>query len=107
MTANASFLVSDHQDALLIPNAALSYKPADYKPAKRRAGDMATLTVFVLVGSTPEPRRIRIGASDADNSIVTGGEVHAGDHVITAEAGKDGKKGLVLGPPGSGPPAKK
>ncbi len=59
MTANASFLVSDHKNVLLIPNAALSYKPADYKPAKRQAGDVGTLTVFVLEGSTPEPRRIK------------------------------------------------
>ncbi len=103
MTANASFLVSDHRNALLIPNAALSYKPADFKPAKRRAGDAATLTVFVLAAGKPEPRRIRIGASDADNSIVTGGELHAGDAVITADAGKDAKKGLALGPPGTGP----
>ncbi len=107
MTANASFLVSDHKSALLIPNAALSYKPADFKPTKRRAGDAGTLTVFVLKGSTPEPRRIRIGASDADSSIVTGGELHAGDQIITADVGKDGKKGLVLGPPGSGPPPAK
>ena len=104
MTANASFLVSDHRNALLIPNAALSYKPTDYKPAKRRAGDAGTLTVFVLTGSTPEARRIRIGASDADNSIVTGGELHAGDRVITADSIKDpSKKTSALGPPGTGP----
>ncbi len=101
MTANASFLVSDHRNVLLIPNAALSYKPADYKPPKRRAGDAGTLTVFVLHGSTPEARRIRIGASDAENSVVTGGDLHAGDAVITGEAAKD-KQGLTLGPPGSG-----
>jgi HlyD family secretion protein len=108
MTANASFLVSDHKNALLIPNAALSYKPTDYKPAKRQAGDAGTLTVFVLAGSTPEPRRIRIGASDADNSIVTAGDLHAGDKVITSDTIKGTPKGMVLGPPGSGQkPAKK
>ena len=106
MTANASFLVSDHRNSLLIPNAALSYKPADYKPAKRTAADAGTLTVFVLSGSNPEPRRIRIGASDADNSIVTGGDLHAGDKVIVADTVKGGPKGMVLGPPGS-QPAKK
>ena len=106
MTANASFLVSDHRNVLLIPNAALSYKPADYKPAKRTAADTGTLTVFVLTGSSPEPRRIRIGASDADNSIVTGGDLHAGDRVITADTLKGAPKGMVLGPPGSGPPKK-
>ncbi|MGI4879205.1 MAG: efflux RND transporter periplasmic adaptor subunit, partial [Janthinobacterium lividum] len=77
MTANASFLVSDHRSALLIPNAALSYKPADYKPPRRApaeaAADSGSLVVFVLNGDRPQPVRIRVGASDADNSIVTGG----------------------------------
>lgn len=106
MTANATFLVSNHAKVLLIPNAALSYKPADYKPPKRRETDADTLTVFVLAGSTPEPRRIRVGASDTDSSIVTGGELHAGDNVITADTVKSAAKGGVLGPPGSGPPKK-
>ncbi len=106
MTANATFRVADHRNVLLVPNAALSYKPADYKPARRREMDAGTLTVFVLAGSAPEPRHIRIGASDADNSIVTGGELHAGDRVITADNLKGDKKGLTLGPPGSGQPKK-
>ena len=106
MTANASFLVSDHKDALLIPNAALSYKPADYKPTRHRAGDAGTLTVFVLTGATPEPRRIRIGASDADNSIVTGGNLAAGARIITGDTLKAASKG-GLGAPSSGSSAKK
>ena len=102
MTANASFLVSDHKRALLIPNAALSYKPTDYKPPKRQAGDATTLTVFVLVGSTPEPRRIRIGASDADSSIAISGDLRVGDKVITSDTIKGAAKGMTFGPPGSG-----
>ncbi|QYE34670.1 efflux RND transporter periplasmic adaptor subunit [Polymorphobacter sp. PAMC 29334] len=103
MTANASFLVSDHKDTLLIPNAALSYKPADYKPAKRKPGEPLSdgLTVFVLKGSTPEPVRIKIGASDADNSIVTAGPLAVGDKIIIADTLKDKPKGSVLGPPSS------
>lgn len=109
MTANASFLVSDHKDTLLIPNAALSYKPADFKPAKRKPGEPLSdgLTVFVLHGSAPSPVRIRIGASDADNSIVTAGPLAVGDKVVTADSLKTGAKANVLGPPGSGPKPKK
>jgi HlyD family secretion protein len=109
MTANASFLVSDHKDTLLIPNAALSYKPADYVPAKRKPGEPLGdgLTVFVLHGSTPDPIRIKIGASDSDNSIVTAGALAVGDKVITADSLKTGAKANVLGPPGSGPKPKK
>lgn len=108
MTANASFLVSDHKGVLLIPNAALSYKPADFKPPKRRTGDKpgdAGVTVFVLRGATPEARRIRIGASDADYSIVTGGELRSGDKIITADTSKDTKKSS-FGPPEAGKPKK-
>ncbi len=109
MTANASFLVSEHKNVLLIPNGALSYKPADYIPPKRHrsahaAGttfDASAVTVFVLKGATPQPRRIRIGASDADSSEVLAGELAAGEPVITGDTLKDVKK-ASFGPPGTG-----
>jgi len=105
MTANASFLVSDHKDALLIPNAALSYKPADYKPAKRKPGpivaDTGGLTVFVLRDGRPQPIRIHVGASDANNSLVVSGPLKAGDAIITGDATKEQKAG-GFGPPGTG-----
>ncbi|MBV8971269.1 MAG: efflux RND transporter periplasmic adaptor subunit [Sphingomonadaceae bacterium] len=102
MTANATFRVAEHRNVLLVPNAALSYKPADYVPSKHRDADAGSLTVFVLAGGKPAPRRIKIGASDADYSVVTGGDLHAGDRIVTADTLKDAKKGLTLGPPGNG-----
>ena len=104
MTANASFLVSEHASALLIPNAALSYKPADYVPPKRRAGaaktlDPAAVTVFVLENGAPAARRIRIGASDADASEILAGPLRAGDAVITVDTLKDKDKKVSFGPP--------
>ena len=106
MTANASFLVAEHKDVLLIPNAALSYKPADYVPPRRNrsahaagtAFDANAVTVFVLKDAAPQPRRIRIGASDADNSEVAAGELAAGDAVITGDTLKDVNK-ASFGPP--------
>lgn len=100
MTANASFLVSDHKGVLLIPNAALSYKPADYVPPRRR-GD-AGLTVFVLRGGAPVAAHIRVGASDADNSEIVAGPLKAGDKVVTADTLKAKKTGGGFGPPGTG-----
>ena len=108
MTANATFLVSEHANALLIPNAALSYKPADYVPPKRKPGsaktfDPGALTVFVLKDGAPAPRRIKIGASDADNSEVLKGQLAANELVITGDTSKDkDKKGGGFGPPGTG-----
>ncbi|QXQ05754.1 efflux RND transporter periplasmic adaptor subunit [Sphingosinicellaceae bacterium] len=103
MTANASFLVSKHANALLLPNAALSWKPADYVPAKRARGavtDPAMLTVFRLTKAEPEAVRIKIGASDQDNSEIVSGPLKAGDLMITGDTSKDKKGGF--GPPGTG-----
>jgi len=104
MTANASFLVSEHRNVLLIPNGALSYKPADYVPPKRPRGafDASALTVFVLASGKAEPRRIRIGGSDANNSLVVSGQLAANDRVITGDTLKDAKKSGGFGPPGTG-----
>ena len=124
MTANASFVVSERKDVLLIPNAALSFKPADYKAQRsgvaqrkggarrgadgagdsgpRRQRDPDAVTVFVLVNGGPEPRRVRIGASDADFSEVVRGRLMAGDTIITGQTVADKKKGLQLGPPDGG-----
>jgi HlyD family secretion protein len=102
MTANASFQVANHANAVLLPNAALSWKPADYKPprrvpGKRAATDPTMLTVFVLKGGEPQPHRIKTGASDQDNSEIVKGDLKAGDLVITGLNVKDAKAGF--GPP--------
>ncbi len=96
MTVNARFLVQQHQDVLLVPNAAMTWKPKDWtrKQAAEKAKAADTekkpagfgTTIFVLgAESKPEPRRIRLGAADAENSIVLGGELKVGDKVITGE----------------------
>lgn len=123
MTANASFVVSEKRDVLLIPNAALSFKPEGWKPGRRNqaasaggaSGERAgrggrggrqrnpdAVTVFVLAGDEPQPRRITIGAADADFSEVTSGPVKAGDTIITG-ANTAAKKpgGIFSGPPGA------
>ena len=105
MTANASFLVADHRNALLLPNAALSWKPAGYK-APRRAGkvDPGLLTVFRLTAAgTAEAVRVKTGAADQDTSEVTFGLLKAGDKVITGDAVKKAAGG-GFGPPGGSAP---
>ena len=106
MTANASFVVSDRQNVLLVPNAALSFKPEGFKPVRNRDGkprgrepDMVTL--FVLENGEAQPRRVRADASDADNTEIVAGPLKAGDTVITG-SNIDTKKpgGLFSGPPG-------
>ena len=106
MTANASFVVSDRKDVLLVPNAALSFKPEGYKPVRNRDGkprnpqpDMVTL--FVLENGEAKARRVRAGASDADNTEIVAGPLQAGDVVITgSNTEAKPKGGLFSGPPG-------
>lgn len=109
MTANASFLVSDKPNALVIPNAALSFKPEGYR-APRRAGaaaggrrgarDPDRVTVFKLVEGQPQAVRIRVGASDSDNTEIVSGPLKAGDTVITGANKPEAAGGF--GPPGTG-----
>ncbi len=102
MTANANFLVSERKNVLLVPNAALSFKPEGYKPPKGQGrGTPDTVTVFAEVAGQPQARRIRLGASDADMTQVVSGQLAAGDMIITGTntaAKKAG--GLFSGPPG-------
>ena len=75
----------------------MTWKPKDWtrQQAAERAKSGATATkpqsgfgttIFVLgADGKPQPRRIRLGAADAENSIVLGGELKAGDRVITGE----------------------
>lgn len=124
MTATASFAVKDHRGVLLIPNGALAFRPADFDPktlrdAERRAGGRARssrppgevaegfpATVFVLgQGGRPEPRRLRVGASDDDYTMVLSGPLAEGERVILADlknprAGSGGRP--TGGRPGGG-----
>jgi HlyD family secretion protein len=102
MTANASFVVSQKKNVLLVPNAALSFKPEGYKPPRgtgRNAPDM--VTVFARIAGQPQARRIKLGASDAEFTEVISGDLKPGDSIITG-TNVDVKKsgGLFSGPPG-------
>ncbi|MBC7506951.1 MAG: efflux RND transporter periplasmic adaptor subunit [Sandarakinorhabdus sp.] len=107
MTANANFVVSQYKDMLLVPNAALSFKPEGYKPARSsgpRTPQADTVTLFVLENGKAMPRRVHAGAADADNTVITGGPLKAGDIVITgSNTAVKPAGGLFSGPPGQKP----
>ncbi len=90
MTAYVNIVVEQRNNILMIPNAALRFKPAepksavvDNKPKKKR--EPGTGTVYVLDGDHPRALNITIGITDNHNTEVTGGDLKPGDPVITGD----------------------
>lgn len=118
MTATADIVVHSIRDGLLIPNSALRYSPesaterASSGPtnpfamfrAPRRRGALTPpppvgneRTVWVLRAGQPQAVNIEIGASDGQNTVVSGGELAEGDALITDET-----TGAAAAPAGGG-----
>ncbi|MCS6987106.1 MAG: efflux RND transporter periplasmic adaptor subunit [Sphingomonadaceae bacterium] len=111
MTATASFRVRDLKDVLLVPNAALAFRPEGFDPRRfreegRRSGPAPAAegfpaTVFVLgSGGEPVPRRVQVLASDDEMSAIAEGVLAPGDLVILADREAQARRGVVrVGPP--------
>ncbi|MFH1496065.1 MAG: efflux RND transporter periplasmic adaptor subunit [Pseudomonadota bacterium] len=114
MTSYVSIVVAEREDALLVPNAALRFKPAENgaenntgkqdkeangnkKRGKKRDG--ASGTVYILQGKALKPVSVSLGITDNRNTEVLGGELKVGDKVIVgegpAEENASGKKSTV------------
>ncbi len=111
MTANLQFRVGERQSALLVPNAALRYRPAperivpEYRakygqPRRKQSAlfekvkDPSKLNravVWVEEGKFARPVRVRIGLSDGANTEITEvleGDLPEGSRAITGEEQK-------------------
>lgn len=90
MTAYVNIVVAQRKDALLIPNAALRFKPpanavaaaSERKPARR---DAARATVYVADGGQLKPVAIEIGIADSRHTQVLAGDLKAGDRVVVED----------------------
>ncbi|MEQ1666972.1 MAG: efflux RND transporter periplasmic adaptor subunit [Sulfuriferula sp.] len=94
MTAYVSIEIDRHNNVLLVPNAALRFKPADVddktsdKP-RRKARKGAT--VYVLQADKPVAVKLKAGMTDNKQTEVLGGEIKAGDKVIVEDKQVDKK----------------
>lgn len=103
MTATAEITTASRTDVLLVPNAALRYQP----PAAAAGGGSGIVSslmprppstnvkqvrstektaarrLWVLRNGTPAPVQVTVGATNGRYTEVTGGELKAGDPVIT------------------------
>ncbi len=115
MTAYVSIGVASRQDALLVPNAALRFKPTDagersgappQKPAGQASGeakgkgrkrDQQGGTVYRIENGELKAVSVQIGITDNRNTEVLGGDLKVGDTVITGEnvAATNGKPSSV------------
>jgi HlyD family secretion protein len=86
MTAYISIEVDRREEALLVPNAALRFRPRDRELARSRP---AGSTVWVVREGKLAALAIRTGISNGRLTEVNGGELKPGDRVVVEESGAD------------------
>jgi HlyD family secretion protein len=110
MTAYVSIVVDQREDVLLVPNAALRFKPADAEDnsgngalageGKRKKRAANSGTVYVVAGKELKPVNVQLGITDNRNTEVIGGDLKVGDRVVVgdkpAAAGKPSSVGMRL-----------
>ena len=95
MTAYVSIAVAERKQVLLLPNAALRFKPANdglkKSPAHRPANlpgvvkskpDEFPGKVYVLAKHELKPISVTLGITDSRNTEIIDGELKAGDQVV-------------------------
>lgn len=102
MTAYVNIKTAERNNTLLVPNAALRYKPSnidkqpaaasDAKTNKKEGGIGRSATVYVLENDTPKAIKIVVGITDNKHTEIISGPIKAGDVVITDENSKNGAK---------------
>jgi HlyD family secretion protein len=126
MTAYVNIDVADRHDVLLVPNAALRFRPkdGDTKAGGKQGGDSAKAKagqaksgsmkrgvaakdkaemglsgrVYVLENGQPKAVRIRTGISDSKMTEVVSGNLKPGDAVIVEDTGDTGSAASAAGP---------
>ncbi|MDE2441984.1 MAG: efflux RND transporter periplasmic adaptor subunit, partial [Betaproteobacteria bacterium] len=124
MTAYVSIGVQKRSAALLVPNAALRFKPTETSgkkeggtgetggqngmgqgapagaalgPGKGKKRDSQSGTVYVLAGSEIKPVSVQIGITDNRNTEIVSGDLKEGDRVVTGENASSDKKPSSVG----------
>ena len=94
MTAYVNVVVAERKDVLLIPNAALRFRPADIKEkgvklkGKSAAGkdhEGPTATVYVLDNNQLKPVTVRTGITDSRLTEVLEGGLKEGEQVVVED----------------------
>ncbi len=93
MTAYVSIVVKERKDTLMVPNAALRYKPSNEIEQKSEKSDTPKIKrdafsgkVYVLEQGKPKLRNVILGITDNRNTEITGGELKTGEQIILGES---------------------
>jgi HlyD family secretion protein len=106
MTANVTFVYADKSEVLRVPNAALRFRPTPALLARlhQKPGDLTDpgqRAVWLLQDGEAQRRVIRIGISDGSHTELAGGDIKAGDALITEViGGPPSDKPKPMTPPG-------
>jgi HlyD family secretion protein len=110
MTAYLSIVTDRAEDALVVPNAALRFRPSEAQAgggasaagnnnSRRRQARPGEAAVYVLRGEALARVPVRTGISDGRSTVVTGGELKIGDQVVVEELTAEGEPAAGTGRP--------
>jgi len=88
MTANVRILVEEHEDALLVPSAALRFDPHGTRAGKDHGAESEERHVWVLRDGRPERVAVATGVDDGTRVELTDSSLPVGTPVIVDAAGK-------------------
>lgn len=113
MTAYVNIAVAKAEQSLLVPNAALRYKPkvdeganasGDKKPAagqygerkrngagRNKSEDLSAGKIYILRDGKPTLVRVQVGITDGRSTAISARDLVAGDKVIVGELQADGQ----------------
>ncbi len=80
MTANVSIITASKKDVMMVPNAALRFKPPEH--VRTKGAQKGGVGVWILEDSVPQHVAIEVGISDGLYSEVVSGDLREGQEVI-------------------------
>ncbi|WP_297323880.1 efflux RND transporter periplasmic adaptor subunit [Nitrosomonas sp.] len=87
MTANIHFVVTQKNDVLRVPNAALRFQPKNTEPSEGGKPSKPTnqSVLYLLSEDQPAPVHVTAGITDGNFTEIIDGEIQIGDKVIISE----------------------
>jgi HlyD family secretion protein len=108
MTAYVNVILAERKNVLVVPNAALRYKPTemslkgtgDTQKAKKEKKEPNTGVLYVFENGEPKAIKVTTGISDNRFTEIVSDELKAGDKIILEESKAFAKAAAVGGPMG-------